>query len=420
LFLSSPRTEGTLFFNVERAQRVMEDAGVDVIIATSPENVTYTTGYTSWTIYTFRDLEVYGVAPASGSRALIVPIDAADYLAQRPHDGAEIYTYGTFHVGHNDGGRLSLEEKRLLEIRNHSKHQETAVAGLRLALEDRDIFDARIGLDERGLSSQAHKRLRELLKNHRVVAGESIFRTIRMIKTEAEIDRLRYAGRAVQAAILAAFAQARPGMTETDLETTIRTNTVLAGLIPGHCETSAGTRAGGNFPPSDAYRLQIGDVIRSDCGGRHFGYWADTGRSAVIGDLPPKLERYYAALRTGISAMLELARPGLPVSELAQTGLAAVRENGITDYKRHHVGHAIGLEMYEAPLLTDASGSGDIHQFGQGSDELQSGMVLNIELPYYELGLGGLQIEDTIVIRPDGCEALTIADRGVFHCAERA
>src|SRR5713101_6952800 len=87
-----------MLLNLERARAVMAQHGLDALVATSPENVTYATGFANWTIYTFRDLEVYGVIPREGPLALIVPIDAADYLAQVPADIERLYAYGTFHT----------------------------------------------------------------------------------------------------------------------------------------------------------------------------------------------------------------------------------------------------------------------------------------------------------------------------------
>jgi Xaa-Pro dipeptidase len=217
----------------------------------------------------------------------------------------------------------------------------------------------------------------------------------------------------VESGIQAAFAGAYPGMIEADLERTIRTVTVSLGANPGHCETSAGTRGAGCFPASEEYRLQLGDVIRSDCGARYRWYWADTGRTAVIGEPPRLLAAYFQALEAGIDALLETIKPGVPVTRLSDAAMKAVRDNGIPHYQRHHVGHGIGLEMYEAPLLVGPGGSRDIHRLGDENMVLEEGMVINIELPYYELGLGGLQIEDTLVVRERGYELLTIADRGI-------
>ena len=79
-----------------------------------------------------------------------------------------------------------------------------------------------------------------------------------------------------------------------------------------------------------------------------------------------------------------------------------IRRSGLPDYRRHHVGHGIGLEMYEAPLVEENSDA-----------LLEAGMVINVETPYYESGYGGFQVEDTIVVTETGEELLTHADRAL-------
>jgi len=388
----------------ERARAIMREHELDALVATSPENVTYATGYGNWTIYTFRDQEVYGVVPAEGPIALVVPIDAMDYLAQVPADAANLYTYGTFYTARDPHATLTGEEAKLFELRERTGHYPDAIAGLRQALADADAGRT-LGVDERGMPPARWRRLAAELSNRTIVEAHGVFRAVRMVKTEDEIARLRATAAAVEQAMLAAFAAAAPGVTEAAMEQIFRETAVARGATPGHYETTAGTRSAGSFPASAACRLKAGDVIRADVGGRRLGYWADTGRTAALGIPPARLLRYHEALRRGIDAILRLVRPGARAGELFRAGMETVRDAGIARYERHHVGHAIGLEFYEAPILNDAAGPG-------GSEaRLEDGMVINVELPYYELGLGGLQIEDTLVVRPGGYELLTAAPR---------
>lgn len=134
----------------------------------------------------------------------------------------------------------------------------------------------------------------------------------------------------------------------------------------------------------------------------------------MLGPPPEKLGRYYEAIKAGIAAIMDVTKPGVPVSELFRAGVETVRQSGIPHYQRHHVGHGIGAEFYEAPMLTSAGQTAAIHKKGTSDTVLESGMVINIELPYYELGVGGLQIEDTLVIRPGGFEMLTISGRDLY------
>ncbi|HZQ10667.1 MAG TPA: M24 family metallopeptidase, partial [Anaerolineae bacterium] len=142
--------------------------------------------------------------------------------------------------------------------------------------------------------------------------------------------------------------------------------------------------------------LKAGEWVRHDYGGTYHSYWSDTGRTISLGEPSQQLQTYYAACRAGLEAIAEQLKPGARSGDLFALGIRTVRQAGISHYDRSHCGHCIGLEMYEAGGI-------------KPNDELRlaAGMVLNVELPYYELGWGGLQIEDTFLITATGAERLT-------------
>jgi Xaa-Pro aminopeptidase len=410
----TPRN-GNDLLNRERAVAAMDAAGLDGLVATTPENVTYLTGYDSWTIYTFSELRAFGVLARSGERALVAPVDSMDYVAQRAIGDCRLYAYGTFHLERRAGAALAGAEARLAELREEADLAPGPAGALQRALAHLGLAGGRLGVDEGGLPGARWAELTDVLGRGAACPASRSLRSIRSVKTEAEVERLRHAARVTTASILGALRSARAGTLETEIEREIRLAMVRGGLTPNHCETSAGTRGGACFPPSDQAALRPGDVIRSDCGGRYRAYWADTGRTGVLGEPPPLLERYHRAVQAGIEAMLSAIRPGLPVTELADLAVATVRASGIEHYRRHHVGHGIGLEMYEAPLLVGSDGSRDVHGAGDPVTVLDEGMVINVELPYYELGLGGVQIEETVVVRAGGAEVLNDAPRDLVR-----
>ena len=402
-----------MLLNLERAKAVMAEQGLDALVATSPENVTYATGFANWTLYAFRDMEVYGIIPRAGPVTLVAPIAAADYLAQVQVDAPRLYVYGSYHIAQSPGAALSGAEANLAAIREQAGRHATGTAALAQALTDLEI-GGHLGVDERGTPPARWRSLVAAFPRVTLAEAHDLFRMVRLIKTDEEIARLRTAAQAVEQGMLAAFRRAAAGVTEAELESTFRETVVSLGVMPGHFETTAGTRSAGGFPASADYRIRQGDIVRSDSGGRYLGYWADTGRTAVVGTPPGKLARYHEALQAGITTLLGMIKPGVSVAELYGAALEAVRSAGIPAYQRHHVGHSIGLEFYEAPLLVDGVPEGGRRHAAGAGTCLEPGMVINIELPYYELGLGGLQIEDTLVIRPGGYELLTTAARGLL------
>lgn len=402
-----------MLLNKQRARKYMDEHGLDALVAASPENVTYVSGFANWTLYTFNDLIMFAVLPREGGPRLVAAVDAADYLAQVQVATSHTYFYGTFHTERDPDAVLTGAEKGIAEIRASAIPVASSLDGLRRALADAGIGPGRIGVDERRFNVTGWNRLIEMLTGYEVVLAGDLFREIRMIKTDEEIERLQTVVSIVELGMEAAFNAAAPGVSEWEMESVFRSTIAETGGTPGHFETSAGTRSSGCFPSSKEYRLSYGDVIRSDAGGRNLAYWADTGRSRVLGHAPQRLIEAFDALSAGIDAILAEVKPGVAVSTLFDAGVEAVRSSGIPGYKRHHVGHGIGLEMYEAPILAPPDPTA-IHSFGGGNLCLEPGMVVNVELPYYELGLGGLQIEETIVIREDGYSLLTAAPRSLL------
>ncbi|MEA2597623.1 MAG: Creatinase/Prolidase N-terminal domain, partial [Thermomicrobiales bacterium] len=99
-----------MLLNLERARAIMDERKLDGLVAASAENVTYASGFANWTIYTFKDLEMYVVIPRDGDLSLVAAIDAADYLAQYPTTTSRLYVYGTFHTERRPGVSLTGAE----------------------------------------------------------------------------------------------------------------------------------------------------------------------------------------------------------------------------------------------------------------------------------------------------------------------
>jgi Xaa-Pro aminopeptidase len=153
-----------------------------------------------------------------------------------------------------------------------------------------------------------------------------------------------------------------------------------------------------NVQPSSR-KLEAGDIIRFDVGGRYEHYRADIARIAVLGEPNQKTVTYHAALWKGVQRGLELLKPGARAAAIFEAVVDTVRREGIPHYQRNHVGHGIGLDGYDLPSLSPGS-----------SDVIEEGMTLCVETPYYELGFGGLQVEDMVVVRGDGAESLMSTD----------
>ena len=116
------------------------------------------------------------------------------------------------------------------------------------------------------------------------------------------------------------------------------------------------------------------------------------------------MKTYYAALVAGVDAAIAAAKPGVKAGTLFDTALQTVRENGIPHYRRHHTGHGIGMECYDYPTVS--------HNV---DTPLVENMTFNLETPYYELGWGGMMIEDTFVMTAQGPRMLDHTTRDIIR-----
>jgi Xaa-Pro aminopeptidase len=167
---------------------------------------------------------------------------------------------------------------------------------------------------------------------------------------------------------------------------------------------TAGGRRGGGFFPSGAYRLRKGDLYRFDAGMVLDHYHADTGGVCVLGEPTARQRELYAAVRAGMDAALAAVRPGATYEDVWRAGVTAVRDRGVKDYDvlRSDLGHGIGVE----PRIPNIARGNTL--------PLEAGMVINVEVPYYEIGYGGFQLEYSLLVTGSGYEYLIPSFRNLM------
>jgi Xaa-Pro aminopeptidase len=386
--------------NRSRVERVLADAGVDVVVATTYENVYYFSGYEGFVQRVTPATQVYAVltADALDDPTLVAPLGDLDMQAQFPATLASIRPYGGKMVIETSGGELDEEAARYAPLASMDPADSPATALL-------DVLGslpagARIALDERGLAS-AVRDVVLAQYGDRIVGGASVLDTIRMVKTDEEIRRLEAAALAIESSYEAAIQAAAEGVSEAELQSVFDRNTIAIGSRPHFTVLAFGERGAlPNAVATDWRKLRPGDAIRFDIGCKTEQYSSDIARTAVYGEPSEKLRRYYDAILAGEQAAIDVMRPGVAAKDVFAAAVEATRAAGIPHYRRHHVGHGIGLDTYDAPMLNDTT-----------ETPLEPGMVFEVETPYYELGFAGLQVEDTVVITEDGCRVLTQSTR---------
>lgn len=391
--------------NESRVANVMDANGLDGLIGTRLENVYYLSGVwnVSQTLFPF-DSQCYAAVARDRLREPTVVISTGDWDQTLPSSSAPLRTvhYGTFFredVGATD---LDADESMLKAQTIDRAPQKDALEALVVALEELGLAGKRVGIDETAFKGAYRTELARRLPKLKVTDASGVLREIRMIKTEEEVRRIRRSAEVTEHAIADAASIARPGVTERELAIEFRRSVVSQGGIPTFCLLRFGRNAPLGQIPSDDTQLKPGDAIWFDVGSLVEGYWSDLARIFVLGQPSEKLRRYYQAALAGEDLAFEIARPGLSVREFFDRVMACVRDRGIPHYRRHHLGHGIGVEVYDPPLLAP----GDEHV-------IEAGMVLNVETPYYELGWGGVHVEDPFLIGESGNEWLTALSRNL-------
>ncbi len=377
--------------NFERAKEIMEERGLDALLASSPENFFYASDLYIPFVDRFR-----GFSSGFGSFAL-VPLDGEPTLSTTVLDADLAKKVST------------IEDQRYTRTWAYfrrDKHDdidvyENPVSALASIVEEKDLEKATIGIEEKVLPIKDYKEITTKLPDVELVDSSKTFLDIRAIKVQEEIDRIRRACEISEKGFDAAFSVAKEGATEADFLGAFQRaildegGYIDKGLIHQNLtigKHSATVRRG--WPLE--HKLKEGGIMRFDGGAVYKGYRCDFARSRVLGKPSDKAKKVYAALRKAQSRIVDMIEPGVKFSRLYEIGLSTVREMGDPDFLRGHFGHGLGLITEEEPLV---AADNDI--------PLEEDMVLSIEVPYYWVGVGGFNVEDVVRVTSDGHEVFT-------------
>ncbi len=381
--------------NLARMNAVMASQGLDAVVATCAENVTYLSGFWAMSQWVRRGPQAYVLQPRDGGAACIIANSGIlDLVPDQDPWVKEIRRYGYFEMNVDKTAKLDDADSLQRDL-FESPAAKGSVEALVAAVKDKGLARAKIGIDELGITPQCMEQLQTLLPDATFVRAFGLFERVRAVKTPGEIEILRKAARITEGAINAALAIAVPGVTEREMLRRFNAHLVRHDTAPVVGCIGFGLRSAMiNVQPSDR-ELKRGDLIRFDVGGRYRHYRSDMSRGAVLGEPTAKIAKYYAAVEKGVLRAYDLIKPGYKVSELFTQVVETVRREGIPHFARSHVGHGIGVDGYDPPNIAESS-----------SDVFEEDMVVCIETPYYELGFAGVQVEDMVRVTRDGAESL--------------
>jgi Xaa-Pro aminopeptidase len=380
----------------QRTARLLDHlaaAPFDAVLALSAPNVDYATGYRSMS----------GSVHGTSSVAAVVT-GGRTVLAGPVADSAPAFDAG---IGEDDFvafGRFYYESAgsaaapTLLVDQHPGAAEAVAAAVLRAGVP----ATATVGLDEAACPAPLRAALAAALPSVTFVDASGWLAGVRARKLPGEVELLARSARLAEAGIVAALAVARTGVSEQELARVVARTMVDGGAQPKFVVVTAGERSALSDAVATDRLLAPGDLLRFDVGCLLDGYWSDIGRTAVVGSPTALQSSRYDAILDGLDAQLALARPGVSAAAVFDAAVATTESGGLAPYRRHHCGHGIGLDVYEAPIVRP------------GEDvPLEEGMTFCFETPYYEIGWGGMMIEDALVVTADGVAPLTSLARGL-------
>lgn len=252
---------------------------------------------------------------------------------------------------------------------------------------------------ETGYYSMAVGEIFKELTSEVFDTGDTIAK-LRMIKDKNEIQIMQEAADIVDDALAYISDKVYLGMTEKELNMMLYT---FMSKIPGFvtdefiilvlgAENSANPHG-----VSGDYEFKEGDIILIDFCAYYKHYWSDITRCFFLGHIGnPKLEEIYNIAKGANLAAIDAVRPGVPAKAIDEAARKYITEAGYGEFFLHRTGHGLGLSVHEEPYITSVN---DLI--------LEEGMTFTIEPGIYLEGIGGVRVEDDILVTADGCKILT-------------
>jgi len=375
-------------FDAKRLDRLMDDAGMDVLLVTSKHNVQYLLGGHRSIFFDYMD--------AMGlSRYLPIMVypkgnpDKAAYFGHRLEGfQKEVKPFWTPEAQTNSSGALDTMNRATDYL------QKTGFA------------KKRIGIETTFMPMDAGSALRKALPEAEIKDALVVLERLRLRKSPEELAMLKASSEKVIDAMLATIAQCGPGTTKAEITETLRREEVNRGLTFEYCLIAAG--ASHNRAPSPQ-RWEKGDVLSVDSGANYHGYIGDLARMAILGEPDSELEDLLGEIETIQRAAFKPIKAGAMGGEIYAAGEALVAKS-----KQHNnlefLAHGMGLVSHEAPHLTN---SGPVPYTDEDAHRpLEAGMVISVETTLKHPSRGFIKLEDTIAVTDTGFEIFGEGGRG--------
>ena len=375
-------------FDHRRLDRLMDAAGIDVVVATSKHNVQYLLGGHRANFFDYMD--------ATGvTRYLPVLV----YPKGAPEKAA--------YIGH----RLEKFQREVNPM--WTPETQTSSSGSVDAMQKAVDHMKKVGLAPKRISAEygflpfdASKVLRAAFPDADWVDALFVLERQRVKKSAEELKLLKYASEAVIDSMKAVIAASKPGTTKAEVVEALRREETNRGLTFEYCLITAGTSM--NRAPSEQ-RWEAGDIMSIDSGGNYRGYIGDVCRMAIQGEPDAELVDLLGEIETIQRAAMTPIRAGALGKEIYGAAAPLVARS------THHnhlefLAHGMGMVSHEGPRLAERGPVPYPNEYA--NEPLEAGMVVSVETTLLHPARGFIKLEDTVVVTDAGHEVYGEGARG--------
>jgi Xaa-Pro aminopeptidase len=340
---------------LDRAKESFKRKGIDGFLVTDIYNIRYLTGF-------------------SGSSALLL-------ITKKENIFVTDFRYKEQAEREIEGWDILIEKRRMIK-----------------AIKD---LSRRIGIKELGFeSSVSYDFFRKLSRDLNLKAFKGLVERLREIKDSHEMRSIREAIRRAETAFLEVRPYIEQGVRERSIALRLEEKLKKKGCrhLPFEIIVASGPNSAMPHAKPTERKFMNGDLIIVDWGGEADGYFSDMTRTLLIdkgNDINKKKDIYQIVLEANKRA-ISLVSPGIKSQEVDSSARDFIKKAGYGEFFGHGTGHGVGLQVHELPRITQHS-----------REIMKENMVFTIEPGIYLSGVGGVRIEDMVMVTPDGFNALT-------------
>lgn len=261
-------------------------------------------------------------------------------------------------------------------------------------LNDKGITKVAIEADQMNVST--YLRIGTLFAAE-ILPTSGLVEKIRELKDPEELEKIRYACKITDEAYSHILAYIKPGMTEIQVANEVERFLKEKGATSMSFDTivASGYRSAMPHGVASDKVIEVGDIVTLDFGCYYQGYSSDMTRTFAVGKIDPKLEEIYNIVREAQELVNNTVKVGMTGKEVDAIARDYIAEKGYGEYFGHGLGHGVGLNVHENPGVNF-----------RNDQPLVAGMVITNEPGIYIEGVGGVRIEDDLILFDDHVEVI--------------